>query len=122
MNWEFLEEVRYRKRSAREVPTKLNHKHDWEKVMVYNPEANNHLNFTGRKYHYMVTFRCHICGMILPSGSAYAKENQWYYPIQSWDPPTCNLGYNYDLYQIDHPSPHPKKTDTYQLVKSKINS
>lgn len=121
MNFDWSEEMPYRKASTKKAPTKLNHKHDWEPVMVYNSAACVYLNFTGRHYHYFVTSRCRICGMILPGGAAYAKEGQWYYPVQRWDPPVCNLGYSYDLYQIDSPCVHPDKNATYHLAKSKIN-
>ena len=119
MNWDWLDEMPYRKATKKKAPTKLDHQHDWQKVLVYNPAEGHYLNYTGRDYHYRITTRCAICGRVVAGGDLYAKEGEWYYPILSHSSPIYRLRDNYDCYIIDHPVRRPAKDATYTLAFTK---
>lgn len=116
-DWDRLDEIPYRKQSARKAPPKLDHKHDWEQVMTYNTEEGAHLRaFNSRKYHYRLTSRCRLCARVLPGGPLYAKEGENYYPVSYGAEPIRNLRDRYDCYAIDKPAARPNKDATYSLI------
>lgn len=118
-SWDYLDEMPYRKKTVKKPVTKIDHKHDWEQVLVYNPGEAHLLSFTGRQYNYRVAPRCTICGIIIPGGLRYAKQDDWFYPVSHDEPPILGLANRYDVYVIDKPTIWATKDSTYTLFKRK---
>jgi len=119
-DWDHLDEMPYRKKAVKKTPRKIDHKHDWEDVMVYNPNGIHYLRFTGRDLHYRIAKRCVICGQILPGGPQYEKKGNWYHPINPYEKPIYNLRDRYDVYLVDSKEMWVTRDTKYSLFKRKM--
>ena len=101
-DWDYLDEMPYKKARKTKTPKKANHRHIYRPIVLHAPNVFLWNSRDNSKFCYYLARRCEVCGKVIGTWSSYARESNGLYrrygfPVRE----LVNLELTRDVYSTD---------------------